>query len=243
MRRNGCWRNQRTRTQKARPCHERPTRRPQADNPLLVTRDSYSAPLKILEYNARLPYPQKLHKAEKDKQFARFLDILKTLEIKIPFPEALEKIPSYAMFMKDILSHKRDWREAETILLTKECSAIIKRNLPEKLQDPGSFKLWIQEVKPTRIYLQLADGSVKVPSGVVEDVIVRVGPFTFPTNFVILDIEENRNAFIILERPFLAIGKTIIDVQKGVVTLRVGKDEFILKVVKAMQHPDPQKNA
>ncbi|XP_057734186.1 uncharacterized protein LOC130949507 [Arachis stenosperma] len=100
-------------------------------------------------------------------------------------------------------------------------------------------KLRIHEVKPTCICLQLADGSIKIPSRVVEDLIVRVRLFTFPTDFVILDMEENKNASIILGRPFLATGRTIIDVQKGEVTLRVGKNEFVLNTVKAMQHHEP----
>ncbi|XP_016172996.1 uncharacterized protein LOC107615448 [Arachis ipaensis] len=193
----------------------------------------------------------------------------RSLKSKIPFAEALEQMPSYAKFMKDILSNKRDWREAETIILTKECSAVIQRNLPEKLQDPGSSvipftirdtciktvlcdrgaginlmplslmkKLQIQEIKPTRICLQIADCSVKFPLGVVEEMLVRVGPFTFLMDFVILDIEEDKNASNILGRSFLAIGRTIIDVQKGKVTLRVDKDEFVLNVVNAMQYPD-----
>ncbi|WP_220457763.1 hypothetical protein, partial [Vibrio marinisediminis] len=66
-------------------------------------------------------------------------DYLRTLEIKIPFAEALEQIPSYAKFMKEILSHKKDWRETEKVFLTEECSAVILKSLPEKLQDPGSF--------------------------------------------------------------------------------------------------------
>ncbi|XP_016163689.1 uncharacterized protein LOC107606194 [Arachis ipaensis] len=232
--------------------------------------DNHSASLRTPKYKARLPYPQKLHKTEKDEQFTKFRDILKTLEIKIPFDEALEQIPSCAKFMKDIMSHKREWKEAGTIFLTKECSAVIQRNLPEKLQDPGSFvipytlgetyirtalcdlgarinlmpsslmnKLGIQEPMPTRICLQLADGSIKIPSGVVEDMIVRVGPFAYLIDFVILDMKENRNASIILCRPFLATGGTIIDVRKGEVTLRVDKDEFTFNAVKAIQHPDP----
>ncbi|WP_220457788.1 hypothetical protein, partial [Vibrio marinisediminis] len=50
---------------------------------------------KVEEYQAKMPYPQKLRKAEQDKQFARFADYLRTLEIKIPFAEALEQITSY----------------------------------------------------------------------------------------------------------------------------------------------------
>ncbi|XP_015965402.1 uncharacterized protein LOC107489149 [Arachis duranensis] len=161
---------------------------------------------------------------------SRFPETLKTLEIKIPFAEALEQIPSYAMFIKDKISHKRDWREAGTVLLTKECSAVIQRNLPKKLQDLGSFlipctlgdtcirialydlgasinlmatslmnKLQIQEAKPTHIYLHLVDGFVKIPSRVVDGMIVR----------------------------------------KGEVTLRVNKDEFTFNAIRAIQHLDP----
>ena len=97
------------------------------------------AATKVEEYKAKIPYPQKLRKEEQDKQFARFADYLRTLEIKIPFAEALEQIPSYAKFMKEILSHKKDWRETERVLFTEECSAVILKSFPEKLKDPGSF--------------------------------------------------------------------------------------------------------
>ncbi|XP_072070197.1 uncharacterized protein [Arachis hypogaea] len=99
-----------------------------------------------------------------------------------------------------------------------------------------------EEVKPTWICLQLADGSIKYPSGVIEDMIDRVGPFAFPTDFVVLEMEENKSATLILGRPFLATGRTLIDVQKGEVTLRVNEDEFKLNAVNAMQHPDTPKD-
>ncbi|KAL4315591.1 hypothetical protein AHAS_Ahas15G0200400 [Arachis hypogaea] len=232
------------------------------------------AATKVEEYKAKMPYPQKFCQEEQDKQFARFADYLRTLEIKIPFAEALEQIPSYAKFMKEILSHKKDWRETERVLLIEECSAVILKSFPKKLKDPRSFmipctlegnctktalcdlgasinlipastirKLGLtEEVKPTRICLQLADGSIKYPSGVIEDMIVRVGPFAFPTDFVVLEIEEHKSATLILGRPFLATGRTLIDVQKGEVTLRVNEDEFKLNVVKAMQHLDTPKD-
>ena len=68
--------------------------------------------------------------------------------------------------------------------------------------------------------------------------IVTVGPFAFPTDFVVLEIEEHKSATLILGRPFLATGRTLIDVQKGKIILRVNEDEFKLNVVKVMQHPD-----
>ncbi|RTK47984.1 hypothetical protein DRJ87_15605, partial [Enterococcus faecalis] len=49
-------------------------------------------------------------------------------------------------------------------------------------------------------------------------------------------------ATLILGRPFLATGRSLIDVQQGEITLRVNEDEFKLNVVKAMQHPDTPKD-
>ena len=72
--------------------------------------------------------------------------------------------------------------------------------------------------------------------------IVKVGPFAFPTDFVVLEMEEHKSATLILGRPFLATGRTLIHVQKGEITLRVNEDEFKLNAVKAMQHPDTSKD-
>ncbi|XP_027351154.1 uncharacterized protein LOC113862259 [Abrus precatorius] len=48
-------------------------------------------------------------------------------------------MPSYAKFMKDLLSRKRKLQEDEIIMLTEDCSAIIQKKVPPKLKDPGSF--------------------------------------------------------------------------------------------------------
>ena len=81
-----------------------------------------------------IPYPQKLKKGKLEKQFVKFLGIFKTLHINIPFMDELENIPSYVKFMKKILENKKNFGEYETILLTKECSAILQKKLQHKLQ-------------------------------------------------------------------------------------------------------------
>ena len=69
------------------------------------------------------------------------MDILKKIHINIPFADALEKMPNYVKFLKDIISKKRRLEEFETMKLSKECSAILQKKLPQKLKDPGSFTL------------------------------------------------------------------------------------------------------
>ena len=88
-----------------------------------------------------VPYPQRLKKHKLDKQFTKFMDVFKKLHINIPFADALEQMPSYVKFMKDILSQKRRLADFETVNLTEECSAILQRKLPQKLKDPGSFTI------------------------------------------------------------------------------------------------------
>ncbi|XP_062081043.1 uncharacterized protein LOC133785843 [Humulus lupulus] len=67
--------------------------------------------------------------------------MLKQLHINIPLVEALEKMPNYVKFMKDVLTRKRMLGEFETVALTKECSSFLQDKLPPKLKDPGSFTI------------------------------------------------------------------------------------------------------
>ena len=88
-----------------------------------------------------LPFPGRLKNKNMDHQFKRFLDIFKELHINIPLVEALEKMPNYVKFVKDIFRKKRKLNEFETIALTQECSAILTCKIPPKLKDPGSFTI------------------------------------------------------------------------------------------------------
>src|SRR3954463_14828122 len=144
--------------------------------------------------------------------------------------------------------------EHETVMLTEASSAILRKKLPPKLKDPGSFsipcmigdtqfnnalcdlgasvnlmpfslfeKLEVGDVKPTTISLQLADRSIVYPRGIIEDVLIKVEHFIFPVDFVVLDMEEDRNIPLILGRSFLRTGRTLIDVHGGKLILRVGE--------------------
>ncbi|KAK7395179.1 hypothetical protein VNO78_15726 [Psophocarpus tetragonolobus] len=63
-----------------------------------------------------LPYPQNPSKKDKERQFARFMDIFKRLQINIPFVEAMEQMPTYAKFMKDLLTKKKDFLKKQKSL-------------------------------------------------------------------------------------------------------------------------------
>ena len=69
------------------------------------------------------------------------MEVFKKPHINILFAYALEQMPSYVRFMKDILSRKRWLSKFKTMNLTEECSAILQRKLPQKLKDPGNFTI------------------------------------------------------------------------------------------------------
>ncbi|PIN09026.1 hypothetical protein CDL12_18394 [Handroanthus impetiginosus] len=119
------------------------------------------------------------------------------------------------------------------ITLTEECSKIIQKKLSPKLEDPGRFTipceigthLWGRalcdlktsiKLMPHLVYhtLGLIDKSLSYPRGIIENVLVKVDKFIFPTNFLIFDMEMDSQIPIIIERPFLAVGRTLIDVKK-----------------------------
>ena len=76
-------------------------------------------------------------------------------------------------------------------------------------------RLNMGELRQKRMFVQLADRSVKFPLGVLENILVRIGQFYIPIDFIIMDIKEDSNIPIILCRPFLATARAIIDVKNG----------------------------
>ena len=84
----------------------------------------------------------------------------------------------------------------------------------------------------------MADISMAQPEGVLEDVLVKVGKFIFPVDFVIMKMEEDTQVPLLLGRPFLATGAALIDVQKGELTLRVGNEAVHFNLNRSLEHPD-----
>ena len=94
------------------------------------------------------------------------------------------------------------------------------------------------ELTPTAITLQMANRSMAQPEGILEDVLVKVGKFIFPVDFVIMQMEEDTQVRLLLGRHFLAIGAALIDVQKGELTLRVGNEAVHFNINRILEHPN-----
>ncbi|RVX11252.1 Retrovirus-related Pol polyprotein from transposon 17.6 [Vitis vinifera] len=95
-------------------------------------------------------------------------------------------------------------------------------------------QLGLGELKPTAITLSLADRSVKIPRGVIEDVLVQVDNFYYPVDFIVLDtdptVKEANLVPIILGRPFLATSNAIINCRNGLMQLTFGNMTLDLNI-------------
>jgi len=85
--------------------------------------------LRVVEpYQPPVPFPQCLVKAHLEAKFGKSLEIIKKLQINIPFLDAIFEMPSYAKFLKEILSNKRRLQEHSMVSHTEECSLILQTN-------------------------------------------------------------------------------------------------------------------
>jgi len=193
--------------------------------------------------------------------------MLKKICINVPFAEALSRMPLYAKFLKDIFSKKRKIEHTETIALTKETSAILKKPHP-KLIDPGSFsihcvignetiekamcdlgasvsllplslfkRIGIGELKPTEMTLKLADRTIVHPIGFVEDIPVKIEGIYIPADFMVVDIDEDPQVHILLGRPFLATVGAIVDVKNGRIIFEVSDEKVGFEIANMMEDP------
>nr|GFC18242.1 reverse transcriptase domain-containing protein [Tanacetum cinerariifolium] len=90
-------------------------------------------------------------------------------------------------------------------------------------------KLRLPTLNDTKMVLELADRRISKPTGVAENVFVKVGKFYFPADFVILDFVADPHVPLILGRPFLSTAYALIDVYEGEITLRHDDQSFTLK--------------
>ncbi|GJU36717.1 hypothetical protein Tco_1185071 [Tanacetum coccineum] len=94
------------------------------------------------------------------------------------------------------------------------------------------LNLGLGELAHTKLTAELPDITVKHQKGIAKNVLVGIGKFVFPINFIILDMPEDVKVPLILKRPFLSTAHAKIDVFKRKITLRVGDEKIIFKSVK-----------
>nr|GEZ80916.1 hypothetical protein [Tanacetum cinerariifolium] len=90
-------------------------------------------------------------------------------------------------------------------------------------------KLRLPTLNDTKMVLELADRTISKPTGVAENVFMKVGKFYFPADFVVLDFIADPRVPLILGRPFLSLAHAIIDVHEREIILRQDEQSLMLK--------------
>ncbi|GJY72278.1 reverse transcriptase domain-containing protein [Tanacetum coccineum] len=190
-----------------------------------------------------LPFQQLPKRNSKSLTLKKPCESSWNLDQRLPLVDVLVGMPNYEKFLKDVVSNESKMEQISAAFLNEECSAIIQNKLPPKLGDPGSFlilytlanlveclaladlgasinlmayslyaSLFENNLKPKRMGIRLAN-IIYNTIGVAENMLVQVGKFVFPIDFVILLMEEDDKVPLILGRPFLHIADAIIRVK------------------------------
>nr|GFA00230.1 hypothetical protein [Tanacetum cinerariifolium] len=142
----------------------------------------------------------------------------------IPYPsslaDALALMPKYAKMLKDLLTNKEKLLEFANTPLNENCSTLM-----------------LPEVIPTRMTLELANRSFAYPAGIVEDIFVQVGKFTFPADFIVIDYNIDPRIPLILGIPFLRTARALVDVHEEKLTLRIKRKLLVFRAEKALRYP------
>jgi hypothetical protein len=71
------------------------------------------------------PYPERLQAPKKGGKFEDILEVFKQVQINILFLDAIQQVPSYAKFLKDLITVKRRMNVPKKAFLTEQVSSIL----------------------------------------------------------------------------------------------------------------------
>ncbi|GJS58882.1 reverse transcriptase domain-containing protein [Tanacetum coccineum] len=202
--------------------------------PVVQTQAPIDEPVVAPKPKPFIPYPSRANKQklrEKDDNLAsKFVEIFRELHFELSFADALLHMPKFASMFKSLLNNKEKLFDlAKTPIV--ECLALADLGASINLMPLSIWKkLSLPELTPTRMILELADRSTTSPSGIAEDVFVKVGKFHFPADFVVVDYVVDPRVPLILGRPFLRTARALIDVYGEELTLRVDDEAITFKV-------------
>nr|GEW49372.1 hypothetical protein [Tanacetum cinerariifolium] len=182
----------------------------------------------IPKAKANLPYPSRLHKEklrEKDDILAaKFMEIFRDLHFELSFADALVHMSKFAPMFKKLLNNKDKLIELTKTPLNENCSAVVLKNFQRNWK-----KLRLPTLNDTKMVLELADRTISKPTGVAENVFVKVGKFYFPADFVVLDFVADPRVPLILGQPFLSTAHAIINVFEREIIIRQNQQSLTIQ--------------
>ncbi|RVW66376.1 hypothetical protein CK203_066002 [Vitis vinifera] len=194
------------------------------------------------------PFPQALHGKKEIKNSSEILEVLR--QVKVTKNAFLTEQVSAIIQSKSPVKYKDPGCPTISVNIggTHVEKALLDLGASVNLLPYSVYKqLGLGGLKPTTMTLSLADRSVKIPRGVIEDVLVQVDKFYYPVDFVVLDtdstVKEENYVPIILGRPFLATSNAIVNCRNGVMQLTFGNMTLELNIFhlcKRHLHPEEE---
>ncbi|GJY84725.1 reverse transcriptase domain-containing protein [Tanacetum coccineum] len=201
-----------------------------------------------------IPYPlrrndQKSHE-KASNQMEKIFQIFQDLRFDISFADTLLLMPRFAPTIRNLLMNKEKLLELAKIPLNKNCSAMLLKNPPEKLGDPGKFLIPCNfpgmdvchaladlgasiNLMPLSIWKKLSLPKL-TPTLMTLELADRSITHPkglaedvyvhFPIDFVVVDFKVDPRVPLILGRSFLRTVRALIDVYGEEITLRVDNE-------------------
>ncbi|GJY72066.1 reverse transcriptase domain-containing protein [Tanacetum coccineum] len=157
-----------------------------------------SPPSKEPSKETHLPYPQRMkaqkQKEKNDMQLHKFLEMSQKLHFNIKVANTPLTENCSAVIMKKLpekLGDPGHFLIPCDFTKMSKCMALADLGASINLMPLGFYqKLKLPELVTTKMTLELANGSLAIPTGIAEDVLVKVGHFSFPADFVVVDYES-----------------------------------------------------
>ncbi|XP_047264357.1 uncharacterized protein LOC124896697 [Capsicum annuum] len=210
-------------------------------------------------------FPKEFLSKGENAKFKKLFDKFSTLSINIPLVEDLQDMPGYAKYLKDLTSKKRILEDKKIEIMHNCSDIISRTLAKKKndlgifiisctieyfkfvkaLFDIVSsinlmpydrfYKLKLVKPQPTMMKFLIADHSIKKPIEDLYDVLVKVDQLIFPAYIMILDCAMDIKDPIILERPFLAIEKALVDVESDEIKFWLNNEDVSFNIFKSMK--------
>ncbi|KAJ1295898.1 hypothetical protein BS78_01G258600 [Paspalum vaginatum] len=198
-----------------------------------------------------LPFPSRNKKATADEQYNKFVEVIKKLYVNIPLLDAMQVptyakcLKDILNNKKPLASTKivHLTEECSAAILnqppqmkkdpgspTIPCSignhvfnqALCHLEASVSVMPKVVFdKLNHAALAPTTMCLQLADQSIRHPTGIAEDVPAKIRNFLIPVDFMVLDMDIDVKTPLIIGQPFLCTADASIDVGAREVHLNI----------------------
>jgi len=209
-------------------------------------------------------YPNRL-KNKQSAQMDKVCEIFNQVKINVPLLIAIQQVPNYAKFLKNMCTKKRKTNMPKKVFLATNISEVLSNQIHVKYKDPDcptisciigqtvinhafldletsinlfSFLVYQQfglgELNLSKITIQLADRFIKIFKGEITNVLIRIGEFICPVDFIVLETQPvstpKSQTPVILGRMFLKTANVIMNCRNGSMRLTFGdKEGFFLK--------------